>query len=63
MRGLTDFLITVHVMKGLVGRGPALIGMALVAAAPAAALLVVVQELYPGGLAAFCKEMVTLHRF
>jgi hypothetical protein len=50
MRGLTDFLITVYVMKGLLGRGPVLVGLWIVLAIPLGVLLVLIEGLYPGGL-------------
>ncbi len=53
MRGLMDFLITVHVMKGLVGRGPALFGCLFVLAIPVVLLAVLIDQLYPGGFWTF----------
>lgn len=53
MRGLTDLLITFHVMKSVSGRGPALLGLLLVLAMPAALLIVLIDQLYPGGFAPF----------
>ena len=58
MRGLTDFLITVHVMKGLVGRGPALFGCLFVLAIPGVLLAVLIDELYPGGFWTFAEKVV-----
>ena len=49
MRGLTDLLITLHVMKGVCGRGPALFGLLFVLAIPAALLIALIDQLYPGG--------------
>ncbi|MCX6593153.1 MAG: hypothetical protein NTZ56_16675 [Acidobacteria bacterium] len=61
MRGLTDFLITVHVMKGLVGRGPALFGCLVMLAIPVVLLAVLIDQLYPGGFWTFAwKVMVTI---
>ena len=60
MRGFTDFLITVHVMKGLVGRGPALFGCLFVLAVPVVLLAVLINQLYPGGFWTFAwKVLVT----
>jgi hypothetical protein len=50
MRGLTDLLITFHVIKGVCGRGPALFGLLFVLAIPAALLIVLIDQLYPSGL-------------
>jgi hypothetical protein len=49
MRGITDLLITFHVMKGLCGRGPALFGCLFVLSIPAILLAVLIDQLYPGG--------------
>ena len=57
MRGFTNFLITVHVMKGLVGRGPVLVGLAIVLAIPLGVLLVLIDGLYPGGLTGFLTRI------
>jgi hypothetical protein len=57
MRGLTDFLITVHVMKGLVGRGPVLIGLAIVLTIPVGVMLILIDGLYPGGLVGFALKL------
>ena len=51
MRRLTDLLITFHVMKGLCGRGPALFGLLFVLTIPSALLVVLIDQLYPGGFA------------
>lgn len=53
MRGLTDLLITFHVMKSVSGRGPALFGLLLVLAIPVVLLIVLIDQLYPGGFAPF----------
>ena len=59
MRGLTDFLITVHVMRGLVGRGPALFGCLFVLAIPGLFLAELIDQLYPGGFWTFGWNLVT----
>ena len=51
MRRLTDLLITFHVMKRVCGRGPALFGLLLVLAIPVALLIMLIDQLYPGGFA------------
>jgi hypothetical protein len=53
MRGLTDLLITFHVIKGVSGRGPALFGLLFVLTIPAVLLIVLIDQLYPGGFAPF----------
>ncbi len=53
MRGLTDLLITFHVMKGVSGRGPALFGLLFVMAIPGVLLIVLIDQLYPGGFGTF----------
>lgn len=58
MRGLTDFLITVHVMRGLVGRGPVLVALAIVLAIPLGVVLVLIDGLYPGGLPGFLTKTI-----
>lgn len=58
MRGLTDFLITFHVVKGIVGRGPALIGLAIVLAIPVGVMVVLIDGLYPGGLGGFAGTVL-----
>lgn len=58
MRGLTDFLITVHVMRGLVGRGPVLVGLAIVLAIPLLILAALIDQLHPGGLGTFAWKIV-----
>ena len=50
-RQLTDLLITFHVMKGVCGRGPALFGLLFVPAIPVALLVVLIDQIYPGGFA------------
>ena len=60
MRGLTDFLITFHVMKGLVGRGPALVALAIVLAIPLGILLILIDGLYPGGFGGFASKLLRL---
>ena len=57
MRGLTDFLITVHVMRGLVGRGPVLVGLVIVLAIPLGVVLVLIDGLYPGGVGGFLTRI------
>jgi hypothetical protein len=56
VRDLTDFLITVHVAKGLCGRGPALVGLLLTLSIPVGILLVLIGEAYPGRLASFASK-------
>lgn len=56
MRGLTDLLITFHVLKGSCGRGPALFGLLFVLAVPAGLLIVLIDQLYPGGFAPFASK-------
>ena len=51
MRGLTNLLITSHVMKGICGRGPALFGLFFVSAIPVGLLIVLIDHLHPGGFA------------
>ena len=58
MRGLTDFLITVHVMRGLVGRGPVLVGLAIVLAVPVGVMLTLIEGIYPGGLGGFALNLI-----
>lgn len=53
MRGLTDLLITFHVIKGVCGRGPALFGLLFLFAIPMALLIVLIDQLYPGGFLPF----------
>lgn len=60
MRGLTDFLITVYVMRGLVGRGPVLVGLAIVLTIPLAVVMVLIDGLYPGGLPGLLTKIVGL---
>jgi hypothetical protein len=61
MRGLTNLLITSHVIKGICGRGPALFGMLFVLAIPGALLIVLIDQLYPGGFAPLAWK--ALHAF
>jgi hypothetical protein len=49
---LTSLFITFHVMKGVCGRGPALFGLLFVLAIPVTLLVVLIDQLYPGGFAA-----------
>ena len=58
MRGLTDFLITVHVMKGLVGRGPALVALGFILAMPVCLLAVLVNQLCPTRMWAFTWRLI-----
>ncbi len=58
MRGLTDFLITFHVMTGVVGRGPALFGCLVVLAIPMLLLAVLIDQLYPGGFWTFAWKVL-----
>lgn len=60
MRGLTDFLITFHITKGLCGRGAALFGLLLTLAIPMGLLLVLIGAAYPGGLASFLPRVVQI---
>lgn len=53
MRSLTDFLITFHIVKGLCGRGPALVGLLLTLSIPLVAILALIDEARPGGVASF----------
>ena len=53
MRGLTDLLITFHVMKGLCGRGTALFGLLFVLVMPVLLMIVLIDQLYPGGFGTF----------
>ena len=53
MRKLTDFLITVYIMKGLSGRGPTAFGMMIAFSVPVGVLLVLISGLYPGGVGEF----------
>lgn len=63
MRGLTDLLITFHVMKGVCGRGPALFGCQVVLAIPFLLLAVLIDQLYPGGFWTFAgRVIVTLEK-
>ena len=63
MRGFTDLLITVHVLRGFCGRGPALFGCLFVLAVPFVLLAVLIDQLYPGGFAPFAwKAFTTLLR-
>ena len=59
MRGFTDLLITIHVMKGLCGRGPALFGCLLVLGIPFVLLAVLIDQLYPGGFGIFAWNAFT----
>ncbi|MCZ2075586.1 MAG: hypothetical protein HUU41_02985 [Bryobacteraceae bacterium] len=56
MRSLTDFLITFHVVKGLCGRGSALVGLLLTLSIPVGVLLLLIGEAYPGGLTSFVSR-------
>lgn len=58
MRGITDLLITFHIMKGLCGRGPALFGCLFVLSIPAILLAVLIDQLYPGGLWTFTGRIL-----
>ena len=58
MRGLTDFLITFHVKKGLCGRGPAVFGMLLTLSIPVGVLIMLIAEDHPGGLTSFLRRAV-----
>lgn len=58
MRGLTDFLITFHVTKGLCGRGPAVFGMLLTLSIPVGVLIILIAEGHPGGLASLLGRAV-----
>jgi hypothetical protein len=49
-------LIAFHVMKGLCGRGPALFGLLFVLAVPAGLVIVLIDQLYPGGFAPFARK-------
>ena len=60
MRGLTDFLITFHVTKGLCGRGPAVFGMLLTLSIPMGVLINLIAEAHPGGLASFVRRAVQI---
>ena len=55
MRSFTDFLITFHIVKGLCGRGPALVGVLLAFSIPVGVLLVLIGEAHPGGLTSFAE--------
>jgi hypothetical protein len=56
MRGITDLLITFHVMKGICGRGPALFGCLFVLSIPVVLLAVLIDQLYPGGFWTFAAK-------
>jgi hypothetical protein len=58
VRGLTDFLITLHIVKGFCGRGPALVGLFLAVSIPVGGLVVFIGEAYPGGFTAFTGKVV-----
>src|SRR5260370_6924032 len=47
MRGLTDLLITFHVMKSVSGRRPALLGLLLVLSMPAPLLILPINPPFP----------------
>jgi len=53
MRGITDLLITLHVMKGVCGRGPAWFGCLFVLATPLLLLTVLIDQLCPRGFWTF----------
>lgn len=58
MRGFTDLLISFHVMKGICGQGPALFGCMFVLAMPLLLLAVLIDQLYPGGIATFAARTI-----
>ena len=58
MRGLMDFLVTVHVMKGLVGRGPAIFGCLFVLAIPLLLLAVLMDQLNPRSVWTLAWKMI-----
>lgn len=45
-------------MRGLIGRGPVLVGLAIALAIPLGAVLVLIDGLYPGGLEGFCVKVL-----
>ncbi len=60
MRRLTSLFITFHVLRGLCGRGPALLGLLFILAIPVGLLGILIDQLYPGGFAALaCKALLT----
>lgn len=58
MRGFTDLFITVHILKGLCGRGPALLGCLLMLSIPLLLLAVLIDQLYPGGFWTFAWRVI-----
>jgi hypothetical protein len=50
MRLLTDVLITFHVLKGVCGRGPALVGLLLASVFPVGVAAALLHYAYPGGI-------------
>jgi hypothetical protein len=58
VRGLTDFLITFHIGKGVCGRHPALVGLLLTLSIPVGVLLLLIGEAYPGGFTTFAWRAV-----
>jgi hypothetical protein len=58
VHGLINFLITFHIVKGLCGRGPALVGVLVALSIPVGVLFLLIDELYPGGLTRFTLTAV-----
>ena len=56
MGKLTNWLIAIHIVKGLCGRGPTAFGLFAAVSLPMAVLLVLIAELYPGGLGSFAQK-------
>jgi hypothetical protein len=60
MRRLTSLFITFHVVRGLCGRGPTLVGLLFVLAIPVALLAILIDQLYPGGFTTLAwKALIT----
>ncbi len=53
MRRLTSLFITFHVLRGLCGRGPTLLGLLFILAIPVVLLVILIDQLYPGGFTTF----------
>jgi hypothetical protein len=63
MRRLTSLFITSYVMKEVCGRGPTLFGLLVVFAIPVVLLVVLIDQLYPGGFATLAwKAILTFLR-
>ena len=58
VRGLSDFLIALHIAKVLCERGPVLVGLSLVLSTSVGVLLLLISAVYPCGLTGFALRAV-----